>query len=76
MGQLAKWLRVKINPKTIAITGSSGKTTVKEMTASILQKVAQDPDAVLFTQGNFNNDIGVPLTLLRLESEACLLLLS
>ncbi|ARU65415.1 UDP-N-acetylmuramoyl-tripeptide--D-alanyl-D-alanine ligase [Histophilus somni] len=69
LGQLAKWLRVKINPKTIAITGSSGKTTVKEMTASILQKVAQDPDAVLFTQGNFNNDIGVPLTLLRLESK-------
>lgn len=35
------------------------------MTLLFLQKVAQDPDAVLFTQVNFNNDIGVPLTLLR-----------
>ncbi|OOF43572.1 UDP-N-acetylmuramoyl-tripeptide--D-alanyl-D-alanine ligase [Rodentibacter rarus] len=67
LGQLAKWLREKINPHTVAMTGSSGKTTVKEMTASILQHTAGNPEAVLFTQGNFNNDIGVPLTLLRLE---------
>lgn len=69
LGQLAKWLREKINPKTVAMTGSSGKTTVKEMTASILQQTASNPDAVLFTNGNFNNDIGVPLTLLRLEEK-------
>ena len=47
------------------MTGSSGKTTVKEMTASILQQTSGNPEAVLFTNGNFNNDIGVPLTLLR-----------
>jgi len=40
LGQLAKWLREKINPKVVAMTGSSGKTTVKEMTAAILQKKA------------------------------------
>ena len=69
LGQLAKWLRKKINPKVVAMTGSSGKTTVKEMTASILQQSAVDFDDVLFTQGNFNNDIGVPLTLLRLTEK-------
>ncbi|MBF0751848.1 MULTISPECIES: UDP-N-acetylmuramoyl-tripeptide--D-alanyl-D-alanine ligase [unclassified Pasteurella] len=69
LGQLAKWLREKINPRTVAMTGSSGKTTVKEMTASILQQAVGNPEAVLFTQGNFNNDIGVPLTLLRLEEK-------
>ena len=63
LGRLAKWLREKINPKVVAMTGSSGKTTVKEMVASILQQSAVDSDDVLFTQGNFNNDIGVPLTL-------------
>lgn len=66
LGQLAKWLRLTLNPKVVAITGSSGKTTVKEMTAAILQS-AVGFEKVLFTQGNFNNDIGVPLTLLRLE---------
>ena len=48
-------------PPTVAITGSCGKTTVKEMVASIFVFQGQ----VLFTSGNFNNDIGVPLTLLR-----------
>ena len=69
LGQLAKWLREKINPLTVAMTGSSGKTTVKEMTASILQQTSGNPEAVLFTNGNFNNDIGVPLTLLRLTEQ-------
>lgn len=69
LGWLAKWLREKINPRTVAMTGSSGKTTVKEMTAGILQQTAGNSEAVLFTQGNFNNDIGVPLTLLRLEGK-------
>lgn len=49
----------------IGITGSNGKTTVKEMVAAILAVNAQ----VLFTQGNLNNDIGVPLTLLRLNEQ-------
>ncbi|TCP95004.1 UDP-N-acetylmuramoyl-tripeptide--D-alanyl-D-alanine ligase [Cricetibacter osteomyelitidis] len=69
LGVLAKWLKSHIKPKTVAITGSSGKTTVKEMTASILNHTAKNENAVLFTQGNFNNDIGVPLTLLRLTPE-------
>lgn len=69
LGELAKWLREKINPRIVAMTGSSGKTTVKEMTASILQHTAGNPEAVLFTNGNFNNDIGVPLTLLRLTEK-------
>ncbi|HHF3512983.1 TPA: UDP-N-acetylmuramoyl-tripeptide--D-alanyl-D-alanine ligase [Haemophilus influenzae] len=69
LGELAKWLREKINPRTVAMTGSSGKTTVKEMTAGILKHTAGNPDAVLFTNGNFNNDIGVPLTLLRLTEK-------
>ncbi len=48
--------------KKIAITGSCGKTTVKEMISAILSRRGQ----VLSTAGNFNNDIGVPLTLLRM----------
>ena len=47
LAKLAKWLREKINPRTVAMTGSSGKTTVKEMTASILQHTAGNPEAVL-----------------------------
>jgi UDP-N-acetylmuramoyl-tripeptide--D-alanyl-D-alanine ligase len=50
----------------IAVTGSNGKTTVTQMIAAILH--AWQPQAMLATQGNFNNDIGVPLTLLRLRS--------
>lgn len=65
MGKLGNGVRRKVNPTTIGITGSSGKTTVKEMVASILSRVGK----VLATQGNFNNDIGVPLTLLRLEED-------
>ncbi len=67
LGQLAQWLKAKINPKTIAITGSAGKTTVKEMCAKILQNMTACADEVLFTFGNLNNDLGVPLTLLRLN---------
>jgi UDP-N-acetylmuramoyl-tripeptide--D-alanyl-D-alanine ligase len=51
--------------KLAAITGSNGKTTVKEMVAAILAEEA-GADAVLATSGNLNNDIGMPLTLLRL----------
>lgn len=65
LGQLAAAVKREVAPKTVAITGSSGKTTVKEMVASILQRRGN----VLATAGNFNNDIGVPLTLLRLEKQ-------
>lgn len=63
LGKLGAAVKREIAPKTIAITGSSGKTTVKEMCAAILERRG----SVLATDGNFNNDIGVPLTLLRLE---------
>lgn len=65
LGLLAAAVKREVAPKTVAITGSSGKTTVKEMTAAILKGCGK----VLATAGNFNNDIGVPLTLLRLESD-------
>lgn len=69
LGALAKWLKAKLNPKTVAMTGSSGKTTVKEMTAKILQKLTACDDEVLYTFGNLNNDFGVPMTLLRLTEQ-------
>lgn len=65
LGKIAAYVKDKVGPKTVAITGSSGKTTVKEMVAAILSRLGK----VLATQGNFNNDIGVPLTLLRLEEQ-------
>jgi len=65
LGEIAAYVKVKVAPKTVAITGSSGKTTVKEMVAAILNRLGN----VLATKGNFNNDIGVPLTLLRLEEK-------
>ncbi len=63
LGQIGAWVCEQSQVKTIAITGSCGKTTVKEMLASILAKKGK----TLATLGNFNNDIGVPLTLLRLD---------
>jgi UDP-N-acetylmuramoyl-tripeptide--D-alanyl-D-alanine ligase len=65
LGLIGAYVKQQVNPKTVAITGSSGKTTVKEMTTAILEQHGK----VLSTAGNFNNDIGVPLTLLRLEPE-------
>ncbi|OAM52323.1 UDP-N-acetylmuramoyl-tripeptide--D-alanyl-D-alanine ligase [Methylovorus sp. MM2] len=68
LGQLAAYWRNKFDIPLAAITGSNGKTTVKEMLASILH-AAESESAVLSTKGNFNNDIGLPLTLLKLRSE-------
>ncbi|WNC72966.1 UDP-N-acetylmuramoyl-tripeptide--D-alanyl-D-alanine ligase [Thalassotalea psychrophila] len=65
LGELAAYVKAQVAPKTVAITGSSGKTTVKEMVAAILSRLG----TVLATNGNFNNEIGVPLTLLRLETQ-------
>jgi UDP-N-acetylmuramoyl-tripeptide--D-alanyl-D-alanine ligase len=65
LGQIAAYVKQQVAPKTIGITGSSGKTTVKEMLAAILSRLGK----VLATDGNFNNDIGVPLTLLRLTQD-------
>lgn len=66
LGQLAKAWRHQFKLPLIAVTGSNGKTTVTQMLASVL-RAAFGEDA-LATQGNFNNDIGVPLTLLRLRA--------
>ncbi|MEO8342553.1 MAG: UDP-N-acetylmuramoyl-tripeptide--D-alanyl-D-alanine ligase [Gallionella sp.] len=68
LGQLAAYWRRQFAIPLVAITGSNGKTTVKEMLASILREAAGNKDAVLATQGNFNNDIGMPLTLLQLNA--------
>ncbi len=66
LGQLAKGWRSQFTLPVIAVTGSNGKTTVTQMIASILRTGFGD-DA-LATQGNLNNDIGVPQTLLRLRA--------
>ncbi len=66
LGQLASGWRSQFKLPLIAVTGSNGKTTVTQMIAAILR--AHAPDATLATRGNFNNDIGVPLTLLRLRA--------
>lgn len=66
LGRLAAAWRRSFAIPLIAVTGSNGKTTTKEMIASIL-KAAYGDDAVLATRGNLNNDIGLPLTLLGLD---------
>lgn len=63
LGLLAKAWRQRFKQPVIAITGSNGKTTVKEMIASIVNQ----QQSVMATHGNLNNDIGVPLTLFRLN---------
>jgi len=68
LGTLAACWRARFDIPLVAVAGSNGKTTVKEMIAAILG-VHYGPDAVLATAGNFNNDIGLPLTLLRLREE-------
>ncbi|HEX5802344.1 MAG TPA: UDP-N-acetylmuramoyl-tripeptide--D-alanyl-D-alanine ligase [Azospira sp.] len=66
LGRLAAHWRAGFTLPLIAVTGSNGKTTTKEMIASIL--AAAFGDAVLATHGNFNNDIGLPITLLGMRS--------
>lgn len=67
LGQLASAWRRQQQLPVIAVTGSNGKTTTTQMIASILR--AWVGDDALATQGNYNNDIGVPLTLLRLRHD-------
>ncbi len=66
LGDLAHGYRSRFDLPTVAITGSNGKTTVKEMVRQILSATAN----VCATEGNLNNEIGVPLTLLRLVEES------
>ena len=63
--QLATYHRKQLGTKIIAITGTNGKTTTKELIAAVLKEKYN----ILFTQGNLNNHIGVPLTLLQLKPE-------
>ncbi|MFP5417862.1 MAG: UDP-N-acetylmuramoyl-tripeptide--D-alanyl-D-alanine ligase [Gammaproteobacteria bacterium] len=67
LGRLAAAWRARFRIPVVAITGSNGKTSVKEMLAAILRVEAGSADAVLHTEGNLNNDIGLPLMLLRLR---------
>jgi len=67
LGRIAHAWRVGFDLPVIGVTGSNGKTTVKEMIASILA-AAVGEEARLATQGNLNNEIGVPLTLFRLTA--------
>jgi UDP-N-acetylmuramoyl-tripeptide--D-alanyl-D-alanine ligase len=73
LGDLAHYRREKLAPKVLAITGSNGKTTTKEMVAAIMAQGKLDGqplrDKVLKTEGNFNNLVGLPLTLLRLNKK-------
>jgi UDP-N-acetylmuramoyl-tripeptide--D-alanyl-D-alanine ligase len=68
LAELATAWRARFDLPLIAVTGSNGKTTVTQMLASILVAAHGEPQA-LATRGNFNNDVGVPLTLLRLRPE-------
>lgn len=71
LGLLSSYVRQKISGlKCAAITGSNGKTTTKELLSEILRQSCRAPNAVLATAGNFNNDIGLPLTLLRLTEQS------
>ncbi len=65
LGDIAAAYRLQLNGPLVAITGSTGKTTTKEMLATVLEQVAPG----LKTAGNFNNLIGLPLTLFRLKKE-------
>ncbi len=65
LADIAKYHLNSIHPKTIAITGSNGKTTTKNLLANILNLSAP----TLKTQGNLNNHLGVPMTLLNLEEQ-------
>jgi len=65
LGRIARYWREQLAVRVVAITGSNGKTTVKEMIASILSRIGP----TLATRGNYNNELGVPLTLGRLAPE-------
>ena len=68
LGALAAYWRTKFVIPIVAVTGSNGKTTVKEMIVAILKAKAGCSDAIHATAGNLNNHIGLPLTLLKLRA--------
>jgi UDP-N-acetylmuramoyl-tripeptide--D-alanyl-D-alanine ligase len=69
LGQITAHWRNRFTLPLIGVTGSNGKTTLKNMIASILQAACEDPSQVLATEGNLNNNIGVPLMLARLNDK-------
>ena len=70
LGLLGRFIKQELKGlKCAAITGSNGKTTCKELLSAILAVHSGSADKVLATAGNFNNDIGLPLTLLRLQAQ-------
>lgn len=68
LGRIANYWRRQFAIPVIGVTGSNGKTTVKEMISSILAAACGGEDARLATRGNLNNEVGVPLTLFRLDA--------
>src|SRR5699024_634655 len=68
--KLANQYRVHVNPKVIAVTGSNGKTTTKDMLTSVF-KTTYTTHA---TKGNFNNEIGLPLTILAMPTNTEMLI--
>lgn len=67
LGRLARWHRSRFSVQLVAITGSNGKTSTKELLAAALDEVGP----TLRTRGNYNNELGLPLTLLGLGPEHC-----
>src|SRR6185312_11230584 len=70
LGKITEYWRDRFSLPLIGVTGSNGKTTLKNMLAAILRAACQqEADCVLATEGNFNNHIGLPLTLSRLNAK-------
>ncbi|MDT3678314.1 MAG: UDP-N-acetylmuramoyl-tripeptide--D-alanyl-D-alanine ligase [Burkholderiaceae bacterium] len=68
LGEIARGWRSRLPARVVTVSGANGKTTVKEMLSAVLAQ-AFGADARLATRGNLNNDVGVPLTLLRLRAQ-------
>lgn len=68
LGKISQWWRNQFNIPFVGITGSNGKTTVKNMIAAILAEACSNTNAVLATPGNLNNHLGLPLTLAKLDT--------
>jgi UDP-N-acetylmuramoyl-tripeptide--D-alanyl-D-alanine ligase len=69
LGKISAFWRNQFTLPVIGVTGSNGKTTLKNMIASILCATCEEPSEVLATEGNLNNNIGLPLMLARLSHE-------